>query len=215
MNSRGLIRLQIASAHALIRSGLRLILDGGPRMRVTAESASGGDVLHSLQKTNWDVLLMDLMFPDCDGLELLREIRRKDQRRPILVLSVLAEDSRGVRALRAGADGYLGTETLPGRLMEAISLLARGQKVISPALASKVARKLTDRDESLAHEKLSDREFQVLCKIAAGSSTKEIGRILGVSPKTVSTYRSRVLSKMGLNTNAALVRYATEQKLIP
>jgi two-component system invasion response regulator UvrY len=207
------VRVLLVSGHTILRAGLRLLLDSDPRVRVGAEAADGAGLLVQIPQRTWEVLVTDLMVPDWDSLELLRQVRRSD-RRPVLVTSALAGDYFSIRTLRAGADGYVGKDSTPADLIEAILRVHGGQKFVTPERAAGLAGRFADGDRGFMHEGLSDREFQVLCRLGSGNSIKEIGRLLSVSPKTVSTYRSRLLAKMGLENDAALIRYVTEHRLV-
>lgn len=206
-------RVLLSSENCILRAGLRLLLNSDPRVVVAAEAADGAGLLLQLKQQTWDVLVTDLTSPDWDSLELLRQIRQND-RRPILVYSAVAGDYFSIRTLRGGADGYVGRDSTPLQLIEAILRVQTGQKFVWPPLAAGLAGRFADGTRGFMHEGLSDREFQVLCRLGSGNSIKDIGRMLSVSPKTVSTYRSRLLTKMGLGNDAALIRYVTEHRLV-
>ncbi len=208
------VRILIVDDHSFIREGVRLFLQSHPGLRVTGEVPDGKSLLERLDRKDWDVLVLELVLPDWDGLELIRQIRRREPDRPILALTMLSEENYGVRALRAGADGYLSKGAPVAKFVEAIELLSKGHKYISPVLADRLATGLSEKAPVFPHEALSDREFQVMCRIAAGKSIKEIGRLLALSPKTVSTYRSRILSKMHLKGTAAIIEYVIEHRLL-
>lgn len=203
----------LATEHAILRAGLRLLLDADPRIRVVAEAADGAALLHQLKQRHWNVLVTDLTAPDWDALELLRQVRLSD-RRPVLVYSATAGDYFAIRTLRAGAQGFVGRDSTPAQLIDAILSIQDGRKFVSPERAAGLAGRFADGKRGFMHEGLSDREFQVLCRLGNGNSIKEIGRMLSVSPKTVSTYRARLLTKMGLGNDAALIRYVTEHRLV-
>jgi len=203
----------LASEHAILRAGLRLLLDSDPRIRVAAEVCDGASLFLQLKQRPWSVLVTDLVLPDWDSLELLRQVRLRD-RRPVVVYSATVGDYFSIRTLRAGAEGYVGRDSTPAQLIEAILRVHDGQKYVSPERAKRLAGRFADGSRGFMHEELSDREFQVLCRLGSGSSIKDIGRMLSVSPKTVSTYRSRLLTKMGLGNDAALIRYVTEHRLV-
>lgn len=207
------VPILLATEHAILRAGLRLLLDSDPRVRVVAEVADGPALLQQLKLRTWSVLVTDLVLPGWDSLELLRRIRLHD-RRPVLVYSAVAGDYFAIRALRGGAEGYVGRDSTPAQLIEAVLQVHDGRKFISSEQAAGLAGRFADGKRGFMHEGLSDREFQVLCRLGSGSSIKEIGRMLSVSPKTVSTYRSRLLSKMGLDNDAALIRYVSEHGLV-
>jgi DNA-binding NarL/FixJ family response regulator len=207
------MKILIADDHALLRQGLRLILVESGRSVEIGEASNGGELLAQLS-CPWDVLILDISFPDATGLELLREVKAVRPALPVLVLSMHAEQQYAVRALRNGAAGYLTKESAPDELLRAIDKVAMGGKYVTAgvaeALASEIAGDLAER----THQLLSDREYEVLCLIARGKRPAEIAAQLKVSTKTVSTYRSRILEKMGFSNNAEIVRYAIQHKLV-
>ncbi len=209
-----MIRLLIADDHPVVRQGLRRIVDDCPDMTVIGELQDGDQVLAILQTSDADVLLLDISMPGLGFLELMKRIRRAWPRLKVLVLSVHPEDQYAVRALRAGAVGYLTKSHSPEELAEAIRHIYRGGRYVTPTLAEKLAFELHPEADRAAHESLSDREYQVLCLVGAGRSLKEIAAELAVSPKTVSTYRARILKKTQLGSTAGLIRYAVEHKLV-
>ncbi len=209
-----MIRLLIADDHPVVRQGLRRIVDDCPDIAVVGELQDGDQVLAILQTSDADVLLLDISMPGLGFLELMQQIGRAWPRLKVLVLSVHPEDQYAVRALRAGAVGYLTKSHSPEELAEAIRRIYRGGRYVTPTLAEKLAFELRPEAGGPAHESLSDREFQVLCLVGAGKSLKEIAAELAVSPKTVSTYRARILEKMQLRSTADLIRYAVEHELV-
>ena len=209
-----MIRLFIADDHPVVRAGLRGIIDGEPDFEVVGEARDGGDMLARIGRTPADVLLLDVSMPGPGFLEVLSCLRQDHPRVAVLVLSVHPEDQYAVRALRAGAAGYLTKDHSPEELVAAIRKVHRGGKYVSPSLAEKLAVGLEIGAASSPHEQLSNREYDVLCLLGSGRTVKEIASRLALSPKTVSTYRARVLEKMKLATNADLVRYAAQHGLI-
>ncbi len=209
-----MIRLFIADDHPVVRAGLRGIVDGEPDFEVVGEAYDGGDMLARIGRTPAEVLLLDVSMPGPGFLEVLHGLRQDHPRVAVLVLSVHPEDQYAVRALRAGAAGYLTKDHSPEELVAAIRKVHRGGKYVSPSLAERLAVGLEIGASDSPHEQLSNREYDVLCLLGSGRTVKEIASRLALSPKTVSTYRARVLEKMKLATNADLVRYAAQHGLI-
>lgn len=207
-------RILIADDHAVVREGLRQIIAKQSDMVVAGEAASGPDVLNKIRSARYDVVLLDLSMPGRSGLEILADIKKEQPDLRVLVLSIHSEDLYAVRALRAGASGYLTKESAPEQLVEAVRKVSRGGKYISPSLAERLAFALEADSDKLPHERLSDREYQVLCMIASGKTVKEIAGELALSVSSVSTYRSRILIKMNLKNNAELAHYAIRNGLV-
>lgn len=207
------IKLMIADDHPIVRQGLRRIVSENADMKVIAEAASGHDVLATLEETTADVLLLDISMPGPPFLDLLRHVREEWPRLGVLVLSAHSEDQYAVRALKAGAGGYLTKEHSPEELANAVRRIYRGGRYITSSVAEKLALALDSTWEGAPHESLSDREYRVLCMLGSGQSIKEIAAVLSLSSKTVSTYRTRLLKKLKLETTAELIRYAVEHDL--
>jgi len=203
-----------ADDHALIRKGVVHILSKTVDIRVVDEAEEGRQLLKKLRRRKFDLLLLDISMPGMDIFEIIREIKAIDQELPILVLSMLPEEQLGLQLLKAGVNGYLNKSSELNNLVTAIRQMAADQKYISAALAEKLADRLGRKGESLGHELLSEREFQVLCLIASGKTVSEIGEQLFLSVKTISTYRSRILEKMGMENSAQLTYYAIQNRLI-
>lgn len=209
-----MIRIIIADDHAIVREGLRRIVEDDPEITIAGEAATAREVLSLLNEQFCDVLVLDLNLPDNNGLDLLQTIRKERPQLPVLVLSIFPEDQYALRALRVGAAGYINKRTAPEELLTAIRRVYRSGKYISQSLAEKLAFELDPLTPRPRHETLSDREFQVLRLIASGKSVSEIAAELSLSVTTISTYRARILEKMGFKNNADLTRYALEHKLI-
>lgn len=207
------IRLLIADDHPIVREGLRRIAADHPGISVVAEAASADDALKRVADTAVDVMLLDVSMPGPSFIDVLQEIRREHASIRVLVLSVHPEDQWAVRALRAGAAGYLTKDHSPEQLIEAIRKVYRGGKYVSAALAERLASGLETGSAIAPHESLSDREFEVMQALGAGLSVKDVAAGLKLSPKTVSTYRARILEKMQMETNADLVRYVNDHGL--
>ena len=207
------IRILIVDDHAVVREGLKAILATAINIDVVAEAGSVPDARALLECQSFDTILLDLTLRDRSGMELLKSIKAKNPKLPVLILSSFGEDQYALQALKAGADGYLNKESAPEQLIAAVERVASGKKFVSPNLAEKLASTLTGTNQ-MPHEKLSDREFEVLRLIAAGTSLVAIAGQLHVSTKTVTTYRSRIMEKTGFANNADLTRYALEHGLL-
>lgn len=208
-----MIRLLIADDHPIVREGLRRIAADQPGILVVAEAASADEALVKVANTAVDVMLLDVSMPGPTFIEVLQQVRRDHPSVKVLVLSVHPEDQWAVRALRAGAAGYLTKDHSPEQLIEAIRRVYRGSKYVTAALAEKLATGLEAGGSATPHEGLSDREYEVLRALGAGLSVKDVAGRLNLSPKTVSTYRTRILEKMQMRTNADLVRYVRDHAL--
>ena len=209
-----MIRLLIADDHPIVREGLKRIIAECPDMALVGEAVDGDQALEQCAAATVDVLLLDVSMPGPGFLETMRRLRKEHPDVRVLVLSVHSEDQYAVRALRLGASGYLTKDHSADELAGAIRRAYRGGKYVTDSLAERLAFELeTDRD-MLPHALLSDREYQVLCKLGSGTSVKETAAELGLSPKTVSTYRTRVLTKMNLKSNAELIRYVLRHGLV-
>jgi len=209
-----MIQVLIADDHAVVREGLRQILSGVPDMVVAGEAGSANEVLREVRKNQYNVLVLDIAMPGRTGLDVLKELKQEQPGLPVLILSMYPEEQYAVRVLRAGASGYMTKESAPEELVGAIRKVARGKKYISPSLAETLVGNLDIDADKPMHQMLSDREYQVMCMIASGKKVSEIAEALSLSVKTVSTYRTRVLEKMRLKSNAELTLYAVEQRLV-
>jgi two-component system, NarL family, invasion response regulator UvrY len=209
-----LIKILIADDHRIVREGLKQILAETQDMIVTDEANNAQEVLKKVWDNDYDVLLLDISMPGRSGLDILKEIKSDRPKLSVLVLSMYSEEQYALRALRAGASGYMTKESAPDELIEAIRKVSTGRKYISPSVAEKLAFSLESGDERPPQETLSDREFQVMCMIASGKTIKAIGDELSLSVKTVSTYRARILEKMRMKNNAELTHYAIQNKLV-
>ena len=209
-----MIRVLIADDHTVVRQGLKQILSEDPQLTVVGEAADGNEVLTALETLSVDALVLDITMPGRNGLDVLKEVKRKRPTLPVLVLSMHPEDQFAIRILRAGAAGYITKESAPEELVGALRKVCSGGKYVSPQLAEKLAVFIEDETTRPPHEKLSDREFEVLRMLALGKTVTEVAEELLLSVKTVSTYRSRVLEKMKMASNADLTRYALQNGLI-
>jgi DNA-binding NarL/FixJ family response regulator len=202
----------IIDDHPIVRRGLREILQADEDLEVT-EASDSGEALRLLSQHSYQLVILDLDLPGTNGLDLLKEIRRNHRRSRVLVLSIYPEDQFAVRVLKAGASGFLSKDAAPEQLLKAIRRILQGSTHITERTADLLLQRLDDKQYAHLHEKLSDREFQILCLLGQGKTTKEIAAMLSLSPPTVSTYRARILEKMHLRTTAELVKYAVQNRL--
>lgn len=210
-----MIKVLIADDHAVVRSGLKQILDETEgEIRVEGEAVNGREVLEKIQAREWDVLVLDITMPGRSGLDILKDIRQLKPGLPVLILSMHAEEQFATRMLKAGASGYLNKESAPEELVKAIRKVYSGGKYVSATQAERMVSELTGDSDKRPHEILSDREYEILCLIASGKTATQIAKELVLSVKTVSTYRSRILEKMNLSTNAQLTHYAIKNGLV-
>ncbi len=209
-----MIRLLIADDHAIVREGLKQIVAEIGDMSVDGEASNGQQVMELVRQRDWDVVLLDLAMPGRGGIDTLRQLKREKPDLPVLILSIYPEDQYAVRALKDGAAGYLTKESAPEELVKAIRKAAKGGKYVSPALAERLAYELETDADKPPHERLSDREYQVMLMLASGRTVGQIAEELSLSVKTVSTNRARLLRKMGMKTNAELTYYAVKRQLV-
>lgn len=208
------IRIGIVDDHSIVRSGLRQYFEDESDLQVVGEAASGGEAIDLVRKTEMDVLLMDLSMPGQTGIDALAMIRAKVPDLAILILSGYPEEHYALNLIRQGASGYLSKQCEPSEIVTAIRTVAQGRRHITPAVAELLAQQLTRPDEGLPHEQLSEREFQVFIRLAKGETVGDIAEGLSISVKTVSTYRTRIMEKMGLTSNSSLTYYALKNKVI-
>jgi len=207
-------RILLVDDHAVVRQGVRqLLLDRGIASEVI-EAQTGAEALAAVQKHVCDVVLLDISLPDMNGVEVLKRAKKKAPRVPVLMFSMYREDQYAVRALKAGAAGYLSKTVDTAQMIAAIQQVAAGRKYVSPAMAEALADYVLVDGEQLPHEKLSDREYQTLCMLASGKRLTDIAHALSLSVKTVSVYRTRLLEKMKLSNNAELTFYVMSNRLV-
>jgi len=211
---RNKLEILVVDDHLVVREGLKRILGESEECSVAAEAASVNDALIWLRRRAFDVVLLDLSLPGKTGLDLLKTIKQELPKLPVLILSAYREDHYAVRAFKEGADGYLNKESASASLIAAVRKVASGGKYLTAELAERIAREVGARDQGPVHQALSDREFEVLKLIARGASLKHVGEQLHISPKTVTTYRARIIEKTGLGNNAQLTRYMVENNLL-
>lgn len=209
-----MIRVVIADDHVVVREGLVRILSDEHDMAVVGEASNAQELLAAVRKQRCDAVVLDISMPGKSGLEALQELKEEHPHLPVLVLSVYPEDQYAVRALKKGAAAYVTKESAREELVEAIRKVVTGGRYISPRLAEQLAVHVATDTEKPPHEALSAREYQVLCRIAAGKAMTEIAAELSLSTKTINTYRARILEKMSMKTNAELIRYALQHRLV-
>jgi two-component system, NarL family, invasion response regulator UvrY len=209
-----MLQILIVDDHAIVRRGLRQILTDEPDLQVS-ETGDAHDAFRRIREHPWDLVVLDLDLPGKSGLDLLKEIRQERPRLPVLILSVHLPEQFAVRTLRAGASGFLSKDAAPDELVKAIRQILRGGKYITAPTAERLLAELNAPATGMPHDALSDREFQILRLLGAGKTVKAIAAELSLSVPTVSTYRARVLKKMGLRTTAEVVRYAIEHRVSP
>ncbi len=208
------MNILIADDHAILRSGLRQIFADYTTFHEIGEAETGVQVLAKLEEGVWDVVLLDLTLPEMNGLEVLKEIKARWPDVAVLVLSMHSEDQYAIRALKAGASGYLTKGCRSEELLEALETVGRGEKYITLSVAQRLAQSFTPNGEVAPHERLSDREFQIFCLLASGLRNAEIGKRLSLSEKTISTHRNRILEKMQMKNFAELIYYAMEHGFV-
>ncbi|MBF0186519.1 MAG: response regulator transcription factor [Magnetococcales bacterium] len=209
-----MIRILLVDDHAIVRAGLRHLLNQTGDMEVAGEAADGNEAVKRMTEESWDVVLLDISMPGKDGLEVLRHVRAVKPDLPILILTMHDEELLALRYLKAGAAGYVTKDSAPEQLEKAIRRVVSGGRHIDQEMAERLVMAWdTDVDRPL-HGTLSDREYTVLCRIASGKTVTTIAEDLGLSPRTVSTYRSRILDKMKMKNNAELTHYALKYGLV-
>jgi DNA-binding NarL/FixJ family response regulator len=209
-----MINIGIVDDHAIVRSGLRKFFSDYVDLRVVGEAGNGREAIDLVRNTEMDVLLMDLSMPGQSGIDALSMIRAKAPDVGILILSGYPEEHYAMNLIRQGASGYLNKECDPVEIVNAIRTIAMGRRYITPAVAELLAQQLNRKEDAAPHEQLSEREFQVFLKLAKGETASDIAANLSLSVKTVSTYRTRLMEKMGLASNSDLTYYALKNKLI-
>jgi two-component system invasion response regulator UvrY len=209
-----MIKVLLADDHAVVRKGIKQILTQAYGEIICEEAQDFHELRALVSKDSWNLLILDLAMPDGNGIEVLRQVKQDYPNLPILIISIYPEDQYALRTIRAGASGYLTKDSAPEELVDASNKIMSGGKYISPSVADELVNYARHSDDQPLHTYLSDREYQVLCLIASGKELKEIAEELSISAKTVSTYRSRLLVKMNMKTNAELTHYAIQNELI-
>jgi DNA-binding NarL/FixJ family response regulator len=209
-----MLRVLLADDHAVVRQGIKQILAGVFSQAIFGEAQNTIELLKLVNSERWDIVVLDLAMPGGNGLEALKQIKHNHPHLPVMVLSMFPEDQYAVRTIRAGAAGYLNKESAPEELVQAIRKILHGGVYISASVADELVQYARTDDDQPLHKQLSDREYQVLCLIASGKEVKEISFELMLSAKTISTYRTRLLAKMNMKTNAELIYYAVQNGLV-
>jgi two-component system, NarL family, invasion response regulator UvrY len=208
-----MLKILVADDHAVVRGGIRNFLKATPDIEVVAEAATGEEALSLIRNCDWDVMLLDISLPDLNGLEVLKRVKRERPTLPVMIFSMHSEDDFALPAFDAGAAGYLSKLSTPGQILSAIQTVATGASYVSQALTERLLAGTVSAGKRLRHDTLSRREMEVLLMLSQGVPLTRIGEQLYLSVKTISTYRSRVLEKLGMQSNAELTRYVLENKL--
>ncbi|MBX3006447.1 MAG: response regulator transcription factor [Melioribacteraceae bacterium] len=209
-----MIKIIIADDHPMLRSGMIQNINKEVDMKVVLEAESGEELLSKLDNQEFDVVILDIGLPGRSGLEILKDIRKLYPKVPVLMYSGYQEDRYGLRAIQAGANGYISKEDTKSNLIDAIRKIKTGKKYITPELAEILANEVDKDIDKLPHERLSDREFEIMRHIALGKSVSQIADLLSISVNTVNTYRARILQKMGMNSNTQIALYALENNIL-
>jgi DNA-binding NarL/FixJ family response regulator len=209
-----MLRVLIADDHPVFREGLRQIINETNDLVVASEASNGVEALKKIRAGGCEVVLLDISLPGINGIEILTHLKTEKPQIPILILTMHPEEQYAIRALKAGASGYLTKENTPDELVAAIRKVSKGGKYVSSSLAEKLASEVGKMTVKASHEMLSDREYQIMLLIASGKTVSQIAESLSLSVKTISTYRSRILGKMGMKTNAELTYYAIKNRLV-
>ncbi|OGS92274.1 MAG: DNA-binding response regulator [Gallionellales bacterium GWA2_60_18] len=209
-----MIEILVVDDHALIRNGLKMLLEDNPDFHIKGEAENGMQAIDMVRKQHYDLVLLDIGLADKHGIEVLKQLKTEHPDIKIIVLSMYPEDQYGVRALKAGAMGYINKQSAPEKLVSAISQVIEGKKYISAPLAEQLLSNLIGDSPDMMHQSLSNREYQTLCLMASGKSLTDISGIMLLSPKTVSVYRARMMEKMGFKNNAEAVHYAIAHNLV-
>lgn len=209
-----MIEILIVDDHAIVREGIKTILKLESGFSVTGMAKNAAEALKVVASKKVDVMILDISLPGRSGLEIIKEVKKVQPHTRIIMLSIYPEDRFAIRAFKAGASGYLTKEMAPEMIVEAVRKVSSGGKYITPAIAEKLADELNELTEKSPHERLSDREFDVMCMIGSGRALIEIAEKLGISDRTVSTYRTRILKKMTLKNNSEVIHYVIDNGLI-
>jgi two-component system invasion response regulator UvrY len=209
-----MLRILLADDHAVVRQGIKQIIHDSYPQAAFGEACDLHELRDLIYKQQWDAVILDLAFPDGNGLETLKQIKLDYPNLPVLILSMYPEDQYAIRTIRAGASGYLSKESAPEELVMALQKILSGGEYVSPSVAEQLVHYARRDDDQPLYKSLSDREYQVLCLIASGKELRQISEELSLSSKTVSTYRSRLLIKMNMKTNAELTHYAIQNGLV-
>jgi len=208
-----MINILIVDDHLIVREGIKRIINDTPDIKIVAEASSGQEAMDLICENKYDMILLDISMPGLNGLQTLKLIKKYNNKLSVLMLSMHSEEQYAMRSMKAGASGYMTKDTASNQLVKAIRKINNGRKFISTEVAELLATDLYHEEEKDPHENLSDREFEILKMIARGLTTKAIAAELIISPKTVSTYRSRILDKLDLHNNSDLIHYVIDYKL--
>lgn len=209
-----IIKIIIADDHTFLREGIKKTIHDEIDMKIIGEASNAADAVNLIKNSDADIAIVDISMPGKSGLDVLKDLKALKKKFRVLILSMHPEDRFAIRALKAGAVGYLTKESAPDELVKAIRTVLTGRKYVSKALAEKLADILSDDMDKLPHENLSDREYEVFIKIASGKKTSQIADQLSISVHTVNTYRARILEKLSMNSNVELTQYAMHNNLI-
>jgi two-component system, NarL family, invasion response regulator UvrY len=208
------IRILTVDDHAIVRNGVKMLFEGRPEVATFGEASNAQEAAQLVRQQNWDVVVMDITLGDRSGIEVMKDLKAIRPGLPFIILSMHSEAQYARRAFKAGASGYITKDSLPDELARAIKKVAQGGKYVSPTLAEMLVMDVDRSLESDPHERLSDREFEIMRLIGSGKTVSEIARLISRSVKTVSTYRARILEKMGMRTNAEITYYVIQNKLL-
>jgi DNA-binding NarL/FixJ family response regulator len=208
-----MLRIIITDDHPVVLKGLKEIISEGFNDATIHVCSKGYELLSKISKNDYDIVLLDISLPDINGLDVLKEIKKKNRKLPVLILSMYPEENYAARALKDGAQGYLTKGSAPDELLRAVQKILSGKKYISPALAEKMMLDFESDTEKPPHERLSDRELQVLSMIGQGKAVKQIAEELHLSTNTIRTFRSRILEKIGAKGTSELIHYAIAHNL--
>ncbi len=207
-------RILLADDHTMFREGVKQVLSGTAEFEVVGEAGSAAEVLDKVRQLPCDIVILDISMPGRDGIDVLKQLRQLNPHLQVLILSMYPEDQYAARAIKGGASGYLTKNKASAELIEALRRIASGRKYISADVAEQLAIDLERGEEKPLHQKLSDREYQVMCMLASGKTVGQISEELAISVSSVSTMRARILKKFGMKTNAELTRYALKHDLV-
>jgi two-component system, NarL family, invasion response regulator UvrY len=208
------INILVADDHSIVRAGLKQYVSDSNDMTVLGEACNGKETIKMALNDEYDVVVLDISMPDISGLDILKQLKIQKPNLKILVLTMHPEEQYAMRVLKAGASGYLTKESAPQELISAIRKVASGGRYVSPSLAEKLATYFEENKGKPLYQNLSDREYQVMCMIAGGKRLSDIAQELNLSIKTVSSYRTRILQKLKFKSNAELIRYAVDNKMV-
>lgn len=210
-----MIKILIADDHPIYRGGLKQFLSKSFEELAVDEATNGNEALNKISKSDYDVVLLDIDMPGRSGLEIIKDVKKEKPKLPVLMLSAYPEEQYALRSLKSGASGYLTKKSVPGELIKAIKKVSQGGKYITSSIAERLAFTIEEEDADIPpHERLSNREYQVMCMIAHGKSLKEISDELSLGESTVSTYRTRILEKMCMKKNSEIISYAIKNELV-